>query len=172
MVCPGQVLNTREMLSVLVKVWAREKVSAQTASLGSCAELEREKSWDHTVFCSDKKRDQTHKLMLILSSICPLRTRTSFSHFWGNCFGSMQASFLDSYFCDWLRNTYCTSWRKVISCHMDWVLLSLSSFFGRKCLPLCVFLRIFNVSCCREAAAASSLGLEDVYSAYLRVQEE
>lgn len=54
---------------------------------------------------------------------------------------------------------------------MDWVLLSLSSIFGRKYLPLCVSLRIFNVSCCREAAA-SSLVLEDVYSTYPRVQEE
>lgn len=51
----------------------------QTAALGLLAELEGKKSWDHTVFCSNKKRDQTHKLMLNLSSICPLSTRTSFS---------------------------------------------------------------------------------------------
>lgn len=38
--------------------------------------------------------------------------------------------------------------------HLLWYGLdTLSSVFGRKYLPLCVYLRIFNVSCCREAAA-------------------
>lgn len=62
MVSCNLVLQAKEMLSVLVEVWARKKVS-KTTSLRFCAELEKEKSWDHTEFGSklQKERDQTHR---------------------------------------------------------------------------------------------------------------
>lgn len=76
----------------------------------------------------------------------------------------MPANFLESYFRT-LSVEYILHLVKkeghLLLCGL--VLLFLSSVCGRKCLPLCVYLRVFNISCCREAAA-SSLVLGDAYS--------
>lgn len=134
--------------------------------LSGCVPSWKEKSFG-IILCS--VRDQTHKLMLNLCSICPFSI--------GPLFRIFEASALDP--CKQ------TSWTAIFM--VDWGVHTApcegrsSLVWTGYCCPcplflvgkvfLCVFLGIFNVSCCREAAA-SSVVLEDVYSTSLRAQEE